>query len=113
MSWAPRPQSHSPRRRSRNPSPEGVGPRTSGDVRYTPRPVNAPDPSTIALLRLTLTRGLGPILIARLLEAFGAAERILTLSPAELERIRGIGSGKSASIARALRESESLVETEL
>jgi DNA processing protein len=76
-------------------------------------PVSTLPASTIALLRLTLTKGLGPILIARLLEAFGSAERILNLAPAELERIRGIGSAKSASICRALKESTGLVESEL
>ncbi|MEX2219560.1 MAG: DNA-processing protein DprA [Phycisphaerales bacterium] len=65
------------------------------------------------LLRLTLTPGLGPILIARLLEAFGSARGVLGASARELERVRGIGSAKSVAFVRGLKESEALVEREL
>ncbi len=66
-----------------------------------------------ALLRLTLTPGLGPILIERLLASFGDAEGVLAAAPKQLERVRGIGGGKSARIAVGLRESETLVDEEL
>lgn len=65
------------------------------------------------LLRLTLTPGLGPILIARLLEAFGSPDRVLAATASQLERVRGIGGGKSPAIVRGLKESEELVEAEL
>jgi DNA processing protein len=78
---------------------------------YTAAPV--PDAAMHSLLRLTLTPGLGPVLIARLLEAFGSAEAVLGASARELERIRGIGAGKSVAIVRGLKESGSLVEGEL
>jgi DNA processing protein len=65
------------------------------------------------LLRLTLTPGLGPVLIARLLELFGSPDRILGASAQELERARGIGAGKSVAIVRAIKESAALVDPEL
>lgn len=71
------------------------------------------DPNARALLRLTLTPGLGPILIDRLLAAFGGAPGVLGASARELERVRGIGPGLSARIVRGLKESESLVDEEL
>lgn len=70
-------------------------------------------PETRDLLRLTLTPGLGPVLIARLLAAFGSPEAVLAASPRELERVRGIGGSKSATIARGLKESAGLVTPEL
>src|SRR5437762_6547239 len=65
------------------------------------------------LLRLTLTPGLGPILISRLLTAFGSPAAALAASAMELERIKGIGPGKSIAIVKGLKESESLVDQEL
>jgi DNA processing protein len=65
------------------------------------------------MLRLTLTPGLGPVLIARLLAEFGTPEAVLGLSAAQLERIKGIGSGKSGKIAAGLAESAGLVQAEL
>lgn len=69
--------------------------------------------STRDLLRLTLTPGLGPVLIARLLAAFGSAEAALAASAADLERIKGIGRGKSASFVRGMKEAAALVDDEL
>ncbi len=65
------------------------------------------------LLRLTLTPGLGPVLIARVLERFGSVQGVLEASPRQLESVRQIGSAKAAKIALGLRESEPLVEKEL
>ncbi len=73
----------------------------------------APHAETRDLLALTLTPGLGPVLIARLVEAFGSPASVLAASPAELERIKGIGPGRSATIARGLREAPALVNDEL
>jgi DNA processing protein len=71
------------------------------------------DQHTLDLLRLTLTPGLGPILIARLLDTFRSPANVLAASPKDLERIRGIGVAKSAAIAKGLKESARLVEPEL
>ncbi|MCC6662069.1 MAG: DNA-protecting protein DprA [Phycisphaerales bacterium] len=70
-------------------------------------------PRTRDLLRLTLTPGLGPILIARLLEAFGSPDRVLGLSAREMQRVKGIGDAKSVSFVRGMKESEGLVAPEL
>ena len=54
-------------------------------------------PSTRAWLTLTLTPGLGPTLIARLIEYAGGAEQALALTAAQLAEINGIsdkGAGK-------------------
>jgi DNA processing protein len=76
-------------------------------------PPSPPDPALRDLLRLTLTPGLGPILIARLLERFGSPDRILAASAAQLEQIRGIGAGKSVAFVKGLKDSASLVDDEL
>lgn len=65
------------------------------------------------LLRLTLTPGLGPVLISRLLSALGSAERVLAASAQELERVKGIGPGRSVAFVKGLKESAALVEGEL
>lgn len=65
------------------------------------------------LLRLTLTPGLGPILIARLLTAFGSASEVLATPARRLQTVRGIGVGTADAIAEGLRESQSLVDAEL
>ncbi len=70
-------------------------------------------PAPRSLLRLTLTPGLGPVLISRLLAAFGDPDRILSASAAELERINGIGPGRSAAFVKGFKESGSLVDAEL
>lgn len=69
--------------------------------------------STFALLRLTLTPDLGPVMIARLLEKFGSAERVLGASPADLSRVKGIGEKTGTSIASGIRASEELANREL
>ena len=65
------------------------------------------------LLRLTMTPGLGPTLIGRLLERFGSAAAALEASETGLREVRGIGEGKAVMIARGLRESERLADEEL
>lgn len=71
------------------------------------------DADLIALLRLTLTPGLGPVLIARLLADLGSADAVLGCSAARLQRVRGIGKTTSDQIARGLHQSLSLVQPEL
>lgn len=66
-----------------------------------------------SLLRLTLTPGLGPRRIAALIETFGSPTAALACSPAELERVRGIGATTAARIAKGMRESLELADREL
>jgi DNA processing protein len=54
-----------------------------------------------AILHLTLAQGLGPVLIARLLEAFGTADSVLGLSASQLAKVRGIGLGTTSKPGRA------------
>lgn len=72
-----------------------------------------PDAACAAMLRLTLTPGLGPVLIDRLLAEFGSAEEALGATAVKLRRIRGIGPGTAEPIARGLSDSAALVEPEL
>jgi DNA processing protein len=71
------------------------------------------DPEPFSLLRLTLTPGLGPVLIARLLDKFGAAQEACRASAALLQTIQGIGNAKSPELAKGLAASEQLATNEL
>ncbi len=68
------------------------------------------DASTRAMLQLRCTDGIGPVLGARLLGAFGSAERALAAPPTELAAIRGIGRAGAARIAAARRAAADRVE---
>ncbi|MCC6322683.1 MAG: DNA-protecting protein DprA [Phycisphaerales bacterium] len=70
-------------------------------------------PETRALLRLTLTPGLGPISIARLAESLGSHAAILTANEHALRRVKGIGEDRARTIARGLVESEKLADDEI
>jgi DNA processing protein len=72
-----------------------------------------PASGTLALLRLTLVNGVGPVLGRRLIGAFGSAEQVFGASPADLERIEGIGSTKARRIHASMLESESALEREV
>jgi DNA processing protein len=72
-----------------------------------------PSPRTRDLLRLTLTPGLGPVLIARLLTQFGSPDRVLGLSAREMQQVRGIGDAKSVAFVKGMKESAALVGPEL
>lgn len=65
------------------------------------------------LLRLTLTPGLGPILISRLVAQFGSPAEVLQRSAKDIERVKGIGPGRSASIVAGMKQSADLVGQEL
>jgi DNA processing protein len=71
------------------------------------------DSRTFDLLRLTLTPGLGPILISRLLNRFGSPAEVVRASPAALESIKGIGGPTAAKVAEGVRASEALAHQEL
>jgi len=69
---------------------------------------NAPPP---AMLRLSMTPGIGPILIARLRERFGSAQAVLETPLTHLQQVQGI----SAERARAIHAGvdDSAVEAEV
>lgn len=71
------------------------------------------DDNTLALLRLTLTPGLGPVLVRRLLDAFGSPQAVAAAATHQLARVRGIGSAKSAEIREGLNKSAGLVAPEV
>ncbi len=59
------------------------------------------------LLRLALVRGVGPLRLARLVEWFGSAERVINARPIEVRQVEGIG----AELARRLGEAGSSAGT--
>lgn len=58
------------------------------------------------MLRLHLTKDVGPIRTQRLIEHFGSVDAVLAASPAELERVEGVGRRVAAAV-RAAREDAS------
>jgi len=66
-----------------------------------------------AILALTLTPGLGPTLIGRLIESFGSAALAAGATAVQLERIKGIGPAKGATIASGLARADVLAENEI
>ncbi len=72
-----------------------------------------PDAELHAMLRLTLTPGLGPVLIRRVLAKTGSAVAACSLSAAQFKGVHGIGDQKAAAIARGIAESQRLADEEL
>lgn len=64
-------------------------------------------------LQLSLTEGIGPILIRRIVDAAGGAEAACAADVDLLNNVEGIGLAKSRLIARSLREAATLVDKEL
>ncbi|MCG3132224.1 MAG: hypothetical protein FLDDKLPJ_03057 [Phycisphaerae bacterium] len=58
------------------------------------------------MLRLHLTKDVGPIRTQRLLDHFGSVDAVLAASPGELERVEGVGRRVAAAV-RAAREDAS------
>lgn len=78
--------------------------------------MHAPDalpPAARGLLALTLVPGMGPVRIARVLEAFGSFDRIRAASAAELARVPGIGDKTARALLEGIRQSDALVSREL
>lgn len=73
----------------------------------------APSEAARDLLRLTLIPGLGPVLIARLIQAFGAPAAVVGASASDLERTRGIGTARSRAILDAFRDADRALDEEL
>ncbi len=65
------------------------------------------------MLKLTCVSGLGPKLIARLIEVCGSPEAAASASAAELARVKGIGHGRALELAASLRASGDLALREL
>lgn len=65
------------------------------------------------LLALTMVPGLGPVRIARLIEALGSGQAVLGASGAQLGRVPGIGDATATSIAKHLENATRGVEDEL
>ncbi len=71
-------------------------------------------PDTLfALLRLTLTDGLGPVLISRMLGRFQSPEEALKAGPGTLRTIEGIGPKKAQAIADSMAASADHAKREL
>jgi DNA processing protein len=64
-------------------------------------------------LQLSLTDGIGPILIRRIIDAAGGAEGACEASVSLLRAVEGIGSAKGTKIHTALRAAGEAVEREL
>jgi DNA processing protein len=77
---------------------------------HTPQAI---PPAARGLLSLTLVPGMGPVRIARVLEAFGSYERVLGASHADLSRVPGIGDKMARSILAGLREADARLDEEL
>ncbi len=67
----------------------------------------------LAFLRLARLRGVGPVLVKRLLEALGSAEAILTAHPSTLAAIDGIGTIKANQVVSSAAETEAPAREEL
>lgn len=72
-----------------------------------------PAPDTLALLRLTLTPGLGPILIRRAIEVLGSPSAALDAPEIAWRRIEGIGPDRARKIVSAIPASADLARAEL
>ncbi len=72
-----------------------------------------PDDFTRDVLRLTLLPGLGPVLVGRLLAAFGTPAKALGAPASTWRAVKGIGPERAAAVAKALTESAVALEKEL
>src|SRR5690606_21285354 len=94
-------------RSTRGPSP---WPSSTSDALHAP---DALPPDALGLLALTLAPGMGPVRIARVLDAFGTFERVRAASAAELARVPGIGDKTARSILESLKDADARVTREL
>ncbi len=73
-------------------------------------PPNASD-HVCAMLRLSMTPGIGPILIARLRGRFGSARTILGTPPTQLQQVPGISAERARAICAGV--DEAAIEAEM
>ena len=64
-------------------------------------------------LTLAFTRGLGPVLVRRLVEACGGAGEAAGANAAQLQRVSGIGKARAASLATAIKSARDAARREL
>jgi len=76
-------------------------------------PMSLASPTTRDLLRLTLTPGLGPILIARLIHSLGSPSAVIQANEHTLRSVKGIGDERARAIVRGLADSDRLADSEL
>ncbi|MEM1423101.1 MAG: DNA-processing protein DprA [Planctomycetota bacterium] len=70
------------------------------------------DPRTTFVARLHLTRGVGPVLGRRLLEAFRTGEDMERAGIPGLREIQGVGPAKARTLAQAFVEAEGVLHDE-
>jgi DNA processing protein len=64
-------------------------------------------------VQLALTKGIGPILTARIIEVAGSAQLACDAGPMLLREIAGIGAAKATQVFQALRDAGKEVDAEL
>ena len=64
-------------------------------------------------LQLSLTTGIGPILVGRIVALKGSAEAALSVSVPELQTVEGIGIAKARTIYESMRRASEDAETQL
>ncbi|MGH7244904.1 MAG: DNA-processing protein DprA [Phycisphaerales bacterium] len=69
-------------------------------------------PPSLALLRLTLVEGLGPITIGKLVSLAGSPEEALELSASQIGMCK-VGTQRAAKMAEGIRESKAAAEDEI
>jgi DNA processing protein len=70
-------------------------------------------PDTLDLLRLTLTPGLGPVLISRALDTLGSPGAVLGASEHALRRVKGIGDDRARAIVQGADAARRAADDEL
>jgi DNA processing protein len=67
----------------------------------------------IHYLQLALTEGIGPILLRRLIESQGSADKVCRTSIAQLRSVEGIGTTKAEKLFASLKTAGGLAQREL
>lgn len=70
-------------------------------------------PTARSFLALTMVPGLGPVRIAKLIDAIGSPEQVLKATASQFSRVKGIGNSTATSIAEHLHSSIEKVDHEL
>lgn len=65
------------------------------------------------MLRLSMTPGIGPILIARLRERFGSAQAVLDAPLTHLQQVQGISAEKARAIQRGMENVDAEIDAEM